>query len=192
MSNKLKLPTTNTNIPEGLNIITLGAGCFWCLEAVFQRLRGVEKVVSGYSGGIIENPSYDSICTGTTGHAEVIQVYYDPVIISLSGLLEIFWATHQPTTLNKQGADEGPHYRSVIFYHSAEQEKSAFNLKAQLNEAKVFDGPIVTEISSFTSFYPAENYHQDYYNRNGAQPYCQFVVTPKVDNLKKFFAERLK
>ncbi|MEB2775269.1 peptide-methionine (S)-S-oxide reductase MsrA [Algoriphagus sp. D3-2-R+10] len=192
MDNELKLPTTEVHIPEGLNLITLGAGCFWCIEAVFQELQGVEKVISGYSGGFIENPTYNAICSGTTGHAEVIQVYYDPSVISLSKLLEIFWATHDPTTLNRQGADAGPQYRSSIFFHSPEQEKLAHTIKTQLNDSKVFDNPIVTEITAFTNFYPAENYHQDYYNQNGSQPYCQFVIKPKVDKLKKFFAERLK
>jgi peptide-methionine (S)-S-oxide reductase len=192
MDNELKLPTTEINIPEGLKMITLGAGCFWCIEAVFQRLKGVEKVVSGYSGGFIVDPTYMAICSGTTGHAEVIQVYYDPSIISLSDLLEVFWATHDPTTLNRQGADAGPQYRSSIFCHSPDQEKLAKSIKSQLNDSKVFDDPIVTEITAFDNFYPAENYHQDFYNQNRAQPYCQFVVRPKVDKLKNLFSERLK
>ncbi len=192
MENEFKLPATEVTIPEGLNLITLGAGCFWCVEAVFQRLKGVEQVVSGYSGGFVENPTYNAICTGTTGHAEVIQVYYDPTVLSLAELLEVFWTTHDPTTLNRQGADVGPQYRSAIFYHTPEQEKLASTLKEQLNESGVFDSPIVTEISHFTNFYPAENYHQDYYNQNGSQPYCQFVVKPKVDKLKKYFSEKLK
>ncbi|PZX54870.1 peptide-methionine (S)-S-oxide reductase MsrA [Algoriphagus chordae] len=192
MDKELKLPTTEVQIPEGLNLITLGAGCFWCIEAVFQRLNGVEKVVSGYSGGFVTQPSYREICTGTTGHAEVIQVYYNPSIIDLSSLLEVFWATHDPTTLNRQGADAGPQYRSAIFYHTAEQEKLANKLKTELNDSKVFDSAIVTEISAFTNFYPAESNHQDFYNQNQGQPYCQFVIKPKVDKLKKFFAERLK
>ncbi|WPR77117.1 peptide-methionine (S)-S-oxide reductase MsrA [Algoriphagus sp. NG3] len=192
MDKEFNLPVTPVAIPEKLELITLGAGCFWCVEAVFQRLNGVEKVVSGYSGGFIENPTYNAVCSGTTGHAEVIQVYFAPEIISLSELLEVFWATHDPTTLNRQGADVGPQYRSVIFYHSSEQESSAKSLKKQLNDSKVFDNPIVTEITGFTNFYPAENYHQDYYNQNGAQPYCQFVVKPKVDKLKTYFTEKLK
>lgn len=192
MDNELKLPMTDVQILEGLNLITLGAGCFWCVEAVFQRLQGVEKVVSGYSGGFVENPTYREICSGTTGHAEVIQVYYNPSVISLSELLEAFWATHDPTTLNRQGADSGPQYRTSIFYHSPEQEKLASTIKKQLNESGVFEDPLVTEITAFTNFYPAENYHQDYYNQNGSQPYCQLVIKPKVDKLKKFFAERLK
>lgn len=192
MNNGLKLPATQLTVPEGLELITLGAGCFWCIEAVFQRLKGVEKVVSGYSGGLVESPKYEEVCSGTTGHAEVIQVYYNPIDISLTDLLEIFWATHDPTTLNSQGADAGPQYRSSLFYHSPKQEEFARAMKTQLNDSKVFDKPIVTEVTPFTSFYPAENFHQDYYNRNGAHPYCQFVVQPKVDNLKKSYVGRLK
>ncbi|REG92749.1 peptide-methionine (S)-S-oxide reductase MsrA [Algoriphagus antarcticus] len=192
MDKELLLSKTKVQIPSGLEMITLGAGCFWCIEAVFQRLRGVEKVVSGYSGGFVENPTYNAICSGTTGHAEVIQVFYDPAVIRLSELLEVFWATHDPTSLNRQGTDAGPQYRSAIFYYNPEQEKLASKIKTQLNDSKVFDDPIVTEISAFTNFYTAENYHQDYYNQNGAQPYCQFVVKPKVDQLKKLFAGRLK
>lgn len=186
------LPKTTVEVPAGLELITLGAGCFWCTEAVFQRLEGVGKVVSGYSGGIIPNPSYKQICTGTTGHAEVINVFFDPEKISLESLLEVFWATHDPTTLNRQGGDVGPQYRSAIFYNDESQKETASKLKADLNAQKVFDKPIVTEITPFTNFYPAENYHQDYYNQNGMQPYCQFVVKPKVDKLKKYFADRLK
>ena len=186
------LPKTTVEIPDGLELITLGAGCFWCTEAVFQRLEGVEKVVSGYAGGIIPNPTYKQICTGTTGHAEVIHVFYDPLKMSLESLLEVFWATHDPTTLNRQGGDVGPQYRSSIFYQRESQKETATKLKAELNERKVFDRPIVTEITPFSNFYPAENYHQDYFNLNGLQPYCQFVVKPKVEKLKKYFAERLK
>jgi peptide-methionine (S)-S-oxide reductase len=192
MSDPLNLPLTIPQIPEGLDLITLGAGCFWCTEAVFQRLEGVVKVVSGYAGGIVESPTYRQIGTGTTGHAEVIDVYFDPKKISLESLLEVFWATHDPTTLNRQGADAGPQYRSAIFYHSAEQKQIASKLKEELNSKQVFDKPIVTEITEFTNFYTAEDYHQEYFNLNGMQPYCQFVVKPKVDKLKKYFAERLK
>jgi methionine-S-sulfoxide reductase len=186
------LPKTEVENPAGLELITLGAGCFWCTEAVFQRLAGVEKVVSGYAGGIIPNPTYKQICTGTTGHAEVINVYFNPKEISLESLLEVFWETHDPTTLNRQGGDVGPQYRSSIFYYNESQKEIASKLKAELNAKKVFDTPIVTEITAFSNFYPAENYHQDYFNLNGMQPYCQFVVRPKVDKLKKYFADRLK
>lgn len=191
MNTTNELPSTSISIPDGLKLLTLGGGCFWCTEAVFQRLKGVEKVVSGYAGGLIPNPSYRQICSGTTGHAEVIQIYYHPDLISLEKLLEIFWATHDPTTLNRQGADAGPQYRSAIFYHNEEIQKAAENLKSRLNQAEVFENPIVTEITPFTNFYPAEDYHQDYFNLNGHQPYCQFVVKPKVDKLQKFFADYL-
>jgi peptide-methionine (S)-S-oxide reductase len=186
------LPKTNLNIPEGQEMIILGGGCFWCTEAVFQRLEGVIKVVSGYAGGIIDHPSYRQICTGTTGHAEVIQVFFDLSKISLESLLEVFWATHDPTTLNRQGADVGPQYRSAIFYKDDSQKEIAEKLKSELNQSKIFDSPIVTEITAFTNFYAAENYHQDYYNQNGMQPYCQFVVRPKVEKLKQYFADKLK
>ena len=192
MHNELKLPSTEPQIPEGLALVTLGGGCFWCVEAIFKLLNGVELVILGYSGGFVDNPTYEEVSRGTTGHAEVIQIYYNPFIISFSQILEVFWDVHDPTSLNKQGADEGPHYRSVIFYHNPDQGRVAQSLKEQLNESKVFDSPIVTEISAFSNFYPAENYHQDYYNQNGAQPYCQLVIKPKVDKLKKFFAGRLK
>lgn len=192
MSSEPNLPKTTLEVPHGLELITFGAGCFWCTEAVFQRLDGVEKVVSGYAGGIVEEPSYKQICAGTTGHAEVINVYFDPRKVSLESLLEVFWATHDPTTLNRQGADVGPQYRSAIFYHSKTQREIACGLKQELNAKGVFDSPIVTEITPFSNFYPAEDYHQEYFNLNGSQPYCQFVVKPKVDKLKKYFSDRLK
>lgn len=192
MENQAQLPQTQIQIPEGQEVILLGGGCFWCTEAVFQRVEGVSKVVSGYAGGLIEDPTYREICTGTTGHAEVIAVYFDPKVISLEQLLEIFWATHDPTTLNRQGADVGPQYRSAIFYLDEKQKQISSDLKAEINAKNVFSSPIVTEITPFTNFYPAENYHQDYYNLNGMQPYCQFVVKPKVDKLRKFFADKLK
>ncbi len=192
MENKMSLPENNIVVPEGQEVITLGAGCFWCTEAVFQRINGVEKVVSGYSGGFVTEPTYRAVCDGTTGHAEVIQVFFDPKIITLGQLLEIFWVTHDPTTLNRQGADLGPQYRSAIFFHTSAQQKIALESKARLTASKVFDNPLVTEVTPFTNFFPAENYHQDYFNLNGSQPYCQFVVKPKVDKLKKFFRDRLK
>jgi methionine-S-sulfoxide reductase len=192
MNKELNLPTTRIEVPDGLDLITLGGGCFWCTEAVFQRLEGVEKVVSGYAGGMIKDPTYKEICTGTTGHAEVINVYYDPSKIDFENLLEIFWATHDPTTLNRQGADVGPQYRSAIFYHTSEQRQIAEGLKAELNAQQVFENPIITEITAFSNFYLAEDYHQEYYNLNGMQPYCQFVIRPKVDKLKKYFAAKLK
>jgi peptide-methionine (S)-S-oxide reductase len=192
MKYQMDLPKTKVDLTPGQEVITLGAGCFWCTEAVFQRVKGVEKVVSGYAGGLVIEPSYEAICTGTTGHAEVVQVFFDPAKISLEELLEIFWGTHDPTTLNSQGADKGPQYRSVVFYHTSIQEELAKSLKSQLDQAGVFNRPMVTEITAFSNFYPAENYHQDYFNQNNAHPYCQFVVKPKVEKLQKFFSERLK
>lgn len=187
-----QLPLTKLEIPVGYEVILLGGGCFWCTEAVFQRLEGVKEVISGYAGGLVEKPTYRQICTGTTGHAEVIQVIFDPNKITLEAILEVFWVTHDPTTLNRQGADVGPQYRSSIFYLLDAQKEIASKMKSELNQAQVFDAPIVTEITAFTNFYPAEDYHQDYYNQNGMQPYCQFVVRPKVEKLKKHFADRLR
>ena len=171
---------------------TFGAGCFWCTEAVFQRLKGVVKVESGYSGGSVPNPTYEAVCTGKTGHAECTQIYFDPKIISFKELLEVFWKTHDPTTLNKQGADVGTQYRSVIFYHNEEQKLLAEKYKHELDSAKIWNDPIVTEISPLKIFYKAEDYHQNYYNQNGNQPYCSFVITPKIEKFKKVFAEKLK
>jgi len=171
---------------------TFGAGCFWCVEAVFQRLKGVQSVVSGYSGGRVKNPTYKQVCTGKTGHAEVVQITYDPKQISFAELLEVFWGTHDPTTRNRQGNDIGPQYRSVIFYHNDEQKRLAEQYKRKLDEAGVFRAPIVTEIVPFREFFPAEDYHQNYYNLNAAQPYCQFIIQPKLEKLKKVFADKLK
>ncbi|MBK8955050.1 MAG: peptide-methionine (S)-S-oxide reductase MsrA [Saprospiraceae bacterium] len=170
---------------------TLGAGCFWCVEAVFQELKGVEKVVSGYSGGNVENPSYRAICTGTTGHAEVCQIHFNPKIISFEEILEVFWTTHDPTTLNRQGADAGTQYRSVIFYHNSRQKELAEKSKAQVAPA-LWDDPIVTEISPFTKFYEAEDYHQNYYSENGTAPYCQIVIAPKIKKFREKFKTKLK
>lgn len=172
-------------------IATFGSGCFWCSEAVFQRLKGVIKVESGYSGGRRENPSYEQVCSGATGHAEVVQVTYDPEIISFEELLEVFWKTHDPTTLNRQGADVGTQYRSVIFYYDDEQKNLAEKYKRKLDEAGIYENPIVTEISPLINFYKAEEYHQDYYNNNSSQPYCSFVITPKLEKFKKVFKEKL-
>ncbi|MCA8830113.1 peptide-methionine (S)-S-oxide reductase MsrA [Hymenobacter pini] len=171
---------------------TFGAGCFWCVEAVFQDLKGVDKVVSGYMGGRIANPTYKEVCSGLTGHAEVAQITYDPSVISFAELLEVFWKTHDPTTLNRQGADTGTQYRSAVFYHNDEQHRLAEEYKQKLNAAHAFPNPIVTEITAATTFYPAEDYHQNYYNQNGQQPYCQFVVKPKVDKVRQVFADKLK
>lgn len=175
-----------------LETATLGSGCFWCTEAFFLPVKGIESVVSGYSGGKIKNPAYRDICSGLTGHAEVVQVKFDPKLISFSEVLEIFWNTHDPTTLNRQGADEGTQYRSVVFYHSDAQKKIAEEYKAQLNQSKVYNNPVVTEISPFTEFYPAENYHQNYYELNPTQSYCAYVIRPKVEKFRKQYEAKLK
>ncbi len=169
-----------------------GNGCFWCTEAVFQQLEGVGKVTSGYSGGHVENPSYEQVCGKQTGHAEVLKIDYDPSKITFEKLLEVFWGTHDPTTLNRQGNDTGPQYRSVIFYHNNEQKEKAEKYKQELEKSGSFDKPIVTAIEPFTNFYEAENYHRDYYKNHGSQPYCYFVIKPKMDKLKKVFADVLK
>lgn len=174
------------------NTLTLAGGCFWCTEAVFQRLEGVDTVISGYMGGHTENPTYKEICTGQTGHAEVIQISFDPGKISEAELLEVFFATHDPTTLNRQGADVGTQYRSGIFYVNDTQKSIAEKTIQELTEAKVFENPIVTEVTKASTFYPAEDYHQNYYNLNGTQPFCSFVISPKVQKLEKVFKEKLK
>jgi peptide-methionine (S)-S-oxide reductase len=171
---------------------TFGTGCFWCTEAIFQQLDGVLKVTSGYSGGHVDNPTYKQVCEGTTGHAEVIQIVYNPDVITFDELLEAFWQSHDPTTLNRQGNDVGPQYRSVVFYHNEDQKKKAEHYKSELDKNKAYDNPIVTEISPYTKFYVAENYHQDYYANNGSQPYCYYVIRPKLEKFQKVFKEKLK
>jgi len=171
---------------------TFGGGCFWCTEAVYQELEGVRRVVSGYSGGSIEKPTYQAVSSGTTGHAEVIQLQFDPEVIPFDKLLEVFWRTHDPTTLNQQGADRGTQYRSVVFTHNSEQQQVAEAYKKKLDASGAFDSPIVTEISPFSSFTAAETDHQDYYQRNQQQPYCQMVIQPKLDKFRKVFAKQLK
>nr|PZN51444.1 MAG: peptide-methionine (S)-S-oxide reductase [Bacteroidota bacterium] len=183
---------SNQPIPEGSQLATFGSGCFWCTEAIFLDVKGVLKVQSGYSGGTVENPTYKQVCTGTTGHAEVVQITYDPSVITYDELLEIFWHTHDPTTLNRQGNDVGTQYRSVIFYHNEEQRKLAEHYKQRLNEENVFGKPVVTEISPFKAFYVAEDYHQNYYALNSNAPYCTFVIQPKVEKFRKVFANKLK
>jgi peptide-methionine (S)-S-oxide reductase len=178
--------------PAGSAIATFGNGCFWCTEAVFQRLKGVHKVVSGFSGGSVKNPTYRQVCTGTTGHAEALQITYDPKEISYDDLLAVFWHTHDPTTKDRQGNDVGTQYRSVIFYHSDEQKQLAEKNKKKLDESGLFPAPIVTEIVPATDFYPAEDYHQNYYNQNSGQPYCRAIIGPKVEKLKKVFKDKLK
>ncbi len=171
---------------------TLAGGCFWCLEAVFLRLRGVQRVESGYAGGHVENPSYHAVCTGSTGHAEVVQVDFDPQETSFSELLEVFFAIHDPTTLNRQGADVGTQYRSAIYYHDDVQKQEAERMIADLNAQNIWDNPIVTEVAPLTKFYPAEDYHREYYDRNPEQGYCQVVISPKVAKLRQKFSEKLK
>ena len=171
---------------------TLGGGCFWCVEAVYQQLQGVEKVVSGYAGGTVKNPTYREVCTGQTGHAEVIQITFDPAVISYGELLAVFWQVHNPTTLNRQGADVGTQYRSVIFYHDERQKAAAEASKKQAEVEDLWPNPIVTEISPLTEFYEAEDYHQNYFNDNPIQPYCQMVIAPKMKKFKAEFAHRLK
>lgn len=183
------MDTTNS---AALDTITLGAGCFWCVEAVFLELKGVKRVTSGYMGGHVKNPSYREVCNGTTGHAEVAQLVYDPQVISYDEILEVFWQTHDPTTLNRQGADVGTQYRSAIFYHNDEQRRIAEAYKVKLDASGAFRAPIVTEITPASTFYAAEDYHQNYYALNGEQGYCQMVIRPKVDKLRKVFADKLK
>lgn len=192
--NNIMSSEMNISLPAGLktDTATFGTGCFWCTEAIFQELEGVLKVTSGYSGGTVVNPTYKQVCDGNTGHAEVIQIVYDPSKITFDELLEAFWQSHDPTTLNRQGNDVGPQYRSVIFYHDAEQKEKAEKYKAELDKSKAFDNPIVTEITPFSKFYVAENYHQDYYNNNGSQPYCYYVIRPKLEKFNKVFKNKLK
>jgi peptide-methionine (S)-S-oxide reductase len=171
---------------------TFGAGCFWCVEACFKDLNGVVSVMSGYSGGHIKNPAYKEVCLGVTGHAEVARVEYNDAIISFEELLEVFWFVHNPTTLNRQGNDIGDQYRSVIFYHDDEQKKLSEEFKAKLDESGAWDDPVVTEISPLINFYPAENYHHDYFENNPDQPYCSSVVRPKVEKFRKAFGNKLK
>ncbi|MFM9839374.1 MAG: peptide-methionine (S)-S-oxide reductase MsrA [Cyclobacteriaceae bacterium] len=180
------------NTYSTLQSATFGAGCFWCTEAVFLNVKGVTKVVSGYSGGKVKNPTYREICSGLTGHAEVTQITFDPQIVSFEELLEVFWNTHDPTTLNKQGADEGTQYRSVVFYHDDTQRLAAEEYKKQLEESHVYKNSIVTEISPLINYYPAEDYHQNYFELNPNQSYCQYVVRPKVEKFKKQFQGILK
>ncbi|REJ75452.1 MAG: peptide-methionine (S)-S-oxide reductase [Acidobacteria bacterium] len=171
---------------------TVGGGCFWCTEAVYLALKGIEEVVSGYSGGQTENPTYQEVCTGATGHAEVVQVKFDSDEISFKEVLQIFFATHDPTTLNRQGNDVGTQYRSVVFYHSPEQRDIAEKLIAEIEKQAIFDDPILTEVVEFSKFYPAEDYHQNYFEKNPNQPYCTAVVAPKVAKFRKVFFDRLK
>lgn len=184
--------SSSTIQQPNLETATLAGGCFWCLEAVFDELRGVEDVRSGYMGGRVKNPSYREVCTGSTGHAEVIQLTFDPAVMSYRDLLEVFFAIHDPTTLNRQGADVGTQYRSAIFYHSPEQQATAEAFIGELAAAKTYRDPIVTQVVPAEAFYVAEDYHQEYFKNNAYQPYCQFVVAPKVTKLRKEFSRKLK
>lgn len=185
------MPTVPNALP-GKEAATLAGGCFWCLEAVYDQLRGVEDVVSGYAGGKVAHPSYRLVCTGSTGHAEVVQLTFDPQVISYREILQVFFAIHDPTTLNRQGADVGTQYRSAIFYHSAEQKATAEQVIAELSAEALWPAPIVTQVVPFERFYPAEDYHQEYFARNPEQGYCQIVVAPKVAKFRKHFFEKLK
>lgn len=189
-----KMPKDMNKIPKNMKteVATFGGGCFWCTEAQLQQLQGVLKVESGFSGGTVPNPTYKEVCTGETGHAEVVQVTYDPTKITYAELLQAFWTSHDPTELNRQGNDVGTQYRSVIFYHNEEQRKEAEFYKQKLQESGAYDKPVVTEISPFKAFYKAEDYHQDYYANNGSQPYCMFVIRPKLEKFKKVFKDHLK
>lgn len=173
-------------------VATLAGGCFWCLEAAFQQLKGVLAVQSGYAGGRVPNPSYEDVCTGTTGHAEVVQLTFDPTVVSFDDLLHVFFTIHDPTTLNRQGADVGTQYRSAIFYHNPEQRTTAERVIAELQADGVWSDPIVTELQPFTAFYPAEEYHRDYYRRNPNQGYCRAVIAPKVAKVRKLYLDKLK
>jgi peptide-methionine (S)-S-oxide reductase len=188
------LMTQQTQAADGpaMAKATFGGGCFWCTEAVYAQIKGVESVVSGYTGGQVENPTYKQVCSGLTGHAEAVEITYDPAVVPYEKLLEIFFSTHDPTTLNRQGADVGTQYRSAIFYHDDEQKKIAQQVIIRLNAAKVFPSKIVTTLEPATVFYPAEDYHQDYFALNGFQPYCQAVIAPKVTKVRKVFKELLK
>ena len=192
MTSSSRLPQTPVDVPAGKAVATFATGCFWCTEAVFQALRGVEKVTSGYAGGHLPSPTYEQVGTKRTGHAEAIQVIYDPAVVDYKTLLEAFWKTHDPTTLNRQGADIGPQYRSAIFTHDDEQRQLAESYKRKLGESGAFDDPIVTEITPFSNFYPAETYHQNYYTRNPGQGYCQIVIAPKLKKFREVFADKLK
>ncbi|MFM8744712.1 MAG: peptide-methionine (S)-S-oxide reductase MsrA [Cytophagales bacterium] len=178
--------------PKKLEVATFGAGCFWCTEAVFLNVEGVIKVVSGYTGGNVKNPSYREVCTGLTGHAEVTQITFDPSVVTFEELLEVFWNTHDPTTLNKQGADEGTQYRSAVFYGNENQKNIAEAYKKQLDASHAYKNPIVTEITTLGPFYPAEDYHQNYYALNSNQGYCQYVIRPKLEKFKKQFTDKMK
>jgi len=184
--------TTKKMTQSNFETITLGGGCYWCVEAVYENLKGVKSVVSGFSGGKLVDPSYEEVCTGTTGHAEVVQITFDKNVTNLDEIFKVFFTVHDPTTLNRQGADKGTQYRSVIFYNNEEQKQAAQSIIAELQKAKVYQDPIVTTVEPFTKFYKAENYHQNYYANNKNQPYCQMVIQPKLEKFEKVFKDKLK
>ncbi len=183
---------SSTTVPAGREVATLAGGCFWCLEAVYDGMKGVDAVESGYMGGHVENPTYEQVCGGDTGHAEVVRITFDPAVVSFKELLEVFFVIHDPTTLNRQGNDSGTQYRSAIFHHTPQQRADAGEVIARLDAAKLWDGPIVTQVAPASTFYVAEGYHQEYYERNPYQPYCQFVVAPKVQKFRKEFLAKVK
>jgi peptide-methionine (S)-S-oxide reductase len=189
---KKNMTKNEVNNTSGLETATFASGCFWCTEAIFLNVDGVQSVVSGYTGGKVKNPTYKEVCSGLTGHAEAIQITYDPSKVTYDELLEFFWKTHDPTTLNRQGNDAGTQYRSAVYYHNDEQKRLAEHYKKKLDESGAFDDPIVTEITAATTFYKAEDYHQNYYNLNSSAPYCSFVIQPKLEKFKKAFKEKLK
>jgi peptide-methionine (S)-S-oxide reductase len=180
----------SASLPEGLELATFGGGCFWCTEAVFQNVKGVESVVSGYSGGSVKNPTYEEVCSRSTGHAEVIQVVFDPKVVSYADILDVFFETHDPTSLNRQGNDVGPQYRSVIFYHSEAQRAAAEQAKKKVDDSRRYVRPAVTEIAPYTAFYPAEDYHQNFYRDNARHPYCKMVIRPKLDKFEETYKDK--
>lgn len=192
MSNDTTIHPAAVTTDAHTAVATFGNGCFWCTEAVFQQLEGVKKVTSGYSGGHVVNPTYEQVCAKNTGHAEALQIVYDPTVISFDELLEVFWKTHDPTTLNRQGNDVGPQYRSVIFYHDNTQKEKSEAYKADLDKSGAWPNPVVTAIEPFKNFYPAEDYHQNYFKLNGKAPYCQYVIRPKLEKFEKIFKDKLK
>lgn len=192
MSNDTTINPAAVTTDAHTAVATFGNGCFWCTEAIFQQLEGVKKVTSGYSGGHVVNPTYEQVCAKNTGHAEALQIVYDPTVISFDELLEVFWKTHDPTTLNRQGNDVGPQYRSVIFYHDNSQKEKSEAYKAELDKSGAWPNPVVTAIEPFKNFYPAEDYHQNYFKLNGKAPYCQYVIRPKLEKFEKIFKDKLK
>jgi peptide-methionine (S)-S-oxide reductase len=190
--NQMNETLTSPNTMLNMDTVTFGTGCFWCTEAIFQQVEGVFSVVSGYSGGGVENPTYEQVCSGVTGHAECLNIVFDSSKVSYDQLLEIFWKTHDPTTLNRQGNDIGTQYRSVIFFRNDKQKKTAQEYMTALDKSGAFSRPIVTTLEPMSVFYPAEKYHQNYYNQNGSQPYCQYVIRPKVEKFEKVFKSKMK